>query len=44
MALAEFSYFVMERNPAGGWDGVLHAVDDRVLARCRLFGRELDCR
>jgi hypothetical protein len=44
MALAEFGYFLMERNPGGGWDGVFYAVDDRVLARCRLAGRELDCR
>jgi hypothetical protein len=44
IALAEFGYFVMDRNPAGGWDGVLYAVDDQVLARCRFAGRELDCR
>ena len=43
-ALEHFSYFIMERNPAGGWDGTLYTPDDKVLARCRLAGRELDCR
>jgi hypothetical protein len=38
-----FSYFVMERSD-NGWDGTLYAVDDAVLARCRLAGREIDCR
>jgi hypothetical protein len=40
---ARFSYFVMERSD-NGWDGTLYAVDDTVLARCRLAGREIDCR
>jgi hypothetical protein len=40
---ARFSYFVMERRE-NGWDGTLYAVDDTILARCRLSGRELDCR
>jgi hypothetical protein len=40
---ARFSYFVMERSD-NGWDGTLYAVDDAVLARCRLAGREIDCR
>jgi len=38
-----FSYFVMERTDSG-WDGTLYGVDDVVLARCRLAGREIDCR
>ena len=41
--LDRFGYFVMERNEAG-WDGTLYAVDDTILARCRLAGREIDCR
>jgi hypothetical protein len=43
-ALEHFSYFIMERDPTGGWDGTLYTPDDNVLARCRLAGRELDCR
>ena len=42
-ASARFGYFIMERN-AAGWDGTLYAPDDAVIARCRLSGRELDCR
>jgi hypothetical protein len=38
-----FSYFVMERS-LEGWDGTLYGVDDAILARCRLSGREIDCR
>ena len=38
-----FSYFVMERS-GDGWDGTLYGVDDAVLARCKLKGREIDCR
>ena len=44
IALARFGYLVLDRNPAGGWDGVLYAPDDLVLARCRIAGRSLDCR
>jgi calcineurin-like phosphoesterase family protein len=40
---ARFSYFLMERN-GDGWDGTLYGVDDAVLARCRLSGRDIDCR
>ena len=42
-ALMRFGFFVMERN-AGGWDGTLYGDDDSVLARCRIAGRELDCK
>jgi hypothetical protein len=42
-ASERFGYFVMERV-ATGWEGTLYAPDDAVLARCRLAGRELDCR
>ena len=44
IALAQFGYFIMERNEAGGWDGVFYAPDDKVLARCAMAGRALDCR
>jgi hypothetical protein len=40
---ARFGYFVMERSDSG-WDGTLYAPDDAVLARCRIAGREIDCR
>ena len=43
LALKRFGYFVMERSE-NGWDGTLYAVDDTILARCRLAGREIDCR
>ena len=42
-ASARFGYFMMERN-AEGWDGTLYAPDDAVIARCRLSGRDIDCR
>jgi hypothetical protein len=44
IALSRFGYLVLDRNPAGGWDGVLYAPDDTVLARCRISGRALACR
>jgi hypothetical protein len=43
LGLERFGYFVTERNPEG-WDGTLYGVDDAILARCRLAGREIDCR
>ena len=43
LALQRFGYFVMERSDTG-WDGTLYGTDDAVLARCRLAGREIDCR
>ena len=43
-ALARFGYLVLDRNPAGGWNGVLYAPDDTVLARCSLAGRNIDGR
>jgi hypothetical protein len=43
LAIDRFGYFVMERRPEG-WDGTLYGVDDAILARCRLAGREIDCR
>jgi hypothetical protein len=42
-ATERFGYFIMERT-AAGWDGTLYAPDDSVIARCRLSGREVDCR
>ncbi len=42
-AAERFGYFIMERT-AAGWDGTLYAPDDAVIARCRLGGRDIDCR
>jgi hypothetical protein len=42
-ALKTFGYFVLDRT-ADGWEGVLRAVDDTILAHCRLSGRDLQCR
>jgi Calcineurin-like phosphoesterase len=42
-ASARFGYFIMERNGIG-WDGTFYAPDDAIIARCRLAGREIDCR
>ena len=44
IALQRFGYLVLDRSPAGGWDGVLYAPDDTMLARCKIAGRGLDCR
>ena len=44
IALQRFGYLVLDRSPAGGWDGVLYAPDETVLARCKIAGRSLDCR
>jgi hypothetical protein len=41
--LERFGYFALERN-GEGWDGTLYGADDKVLARCKLKGREIDCR
>jgi hypothetical protein len=41
--LDRFGYFVIERSETG-WDGTFYAPDDAIFARCRLAGRELDCR
>jgi hypothetical protein len=43
LALERFGYFVMERSDSG-WDGTLYGPDDAILARCRIAGREIDCR
>lgn len=43
MILAQFGYFVMERE-GEGWAGTFYSPDDAVLATCRIAGRELDCR
>jgi Calcineurin-like phosphoesterase len=42
-ASARFGYFIMERNGIG-WDGTFYAPDDAIIARCRLAGRDIDCR
>jgi hypothetical protein len=43
IGLARFGYMVLDREPAGGWNGVFYAPDDSVLARCKLAGRSLTC-
>lgn len=43
MALRDFGYLVMDRQPSG-WTGTLYALDDTVLVRCRFEGRSIDCR
>jgi hypothetical protein len=43
IALERFGYLVLDRDPAGGWDGVLYTPDDTVLARCKIAGRSLAC-
>lgn len=40
--MRDFGYLVLNRVE-DGWRGTLHAVDDSVLARCRLSGRSIDC-
>ena len=44
IALARFGYLVLDRDPQGGWAGVLYTPDDTILARCKIAGRSLDCR
>ena len=43
VALKRFGYLVLDRDPAGGWNGVFYAPDNIILARCRIAGRSLDC-
>ncbi len=43
-ATEHFGYFIMDRTDDGGWDGVLYAPDDKVLGRCRIKGRDIDCK
>jgi hypothetical protein len=38
-----YGYFLLDRIE-GGWDGTLHGVDDAVLARCQLRGRDIECK
>lgn len=42
-AAERFGYLILDRA-GDGWDGALYAPDDAVIARCRLSGREIDCR
>jgi hypothetical protein len=44
VVLTQFGYLVLDRNPAGGWDGVLYAPDDTALTHRRIAGRSLECR
>jgi len=43
VAVERFGYLLLERTSTG-WDGTLYAPDEEVLARCRLAGRDLECR
>jgi hypothetical protein len=43
MALREYGYLVMDRQPSGR-TGTMHALDDSVRVRCRFEGRSIDCR
>jgi hypothetical protein len=42
-AAERFGYLILDKTDRG-WDGTLYAPDDAVVARCRLAGREIDCR
>ena len=42
-AIADYGYLVLHRTNEG-WSGTVHAVNDRLLARCRLRARALTCR
>ena len=41
-AAKRFGYLILERA-AEGWDGILYAPDDAIIARCRIAGRAIDC-
>jgi hypothetical protein len=42
-ATADYGYLLLHRM-GQGWSGTVYSVADRVLARCRLLGREVACR
>jgi hypothetical protein len=41
-AFERYGFLVLERG-AAGWTGVFYDVNDRIVARCRLVGRDLHC-
>ena len=43
LAIPDYGYVVLQRA-AQGWTGTVYALTDRVLAGCRLHGREIACR
>ena len=43
LAIPDYGYVVLHRV-SQGWTGTVYALNDQVLARCRLHGRELACR
>ncbi len=42
LAIPDYGYVVLHRVTQG-WSGIVYALTDRVLARCRLYGREVTC-
>jgi Calcineurin-like phosphoesterase len=42
LAIPDYGYFVLHRT-GQGWTGTVYAITDRVLAHCRLHGRDLGC-
>jgi hypothetical protein len=42
LAIADYGYVFLHRTTLG-WAGTVHAIDDRVLAHCRLHGRSVSC-
>ena len=43
LAIPDYGYVVLHRV-SQGWTGTVYALNDQVLARCRLHGREPACR
>ncbi len=43
LAIPDYGYLVLNRV-SQGWSGTVYSLADRVLARCRMHGRELACR
>lgn len=41
-AIADYGYVLLDRVPHG-WAGTVYSITDRVLARCRLLGRDVAC-
>jgi hypothetical protein len=43
LAIPDYGYVVLHRV-SQGWTGTVYGLNDQVLARCRLQGREVTCR
>ncbi len=43
LTMGRFGYLLLDRGPMG-WSGVFKDADGRVIARCGLVGRALECR